>query len=213
MTTGNAVSAAGLAADRVSGSGGFSAVLLAGGRSRRMGRDKALLETGGRTLLEHQLATLRRLMPKEMILSCRSDQDYAPCGVRIVRDKHGDCGPLGAIASCLEESPSGRIVVLAVDMPAMTAAYLGTLLDFSPATVIPARAEGFIEPLAAVYAREFLPHALQSLSRREFAMGRSIRSAIAQGSAIARPISPDEEPLFANWNTTGSTFGTKTAEP
>ncbi|HRJ71565.1 MAG TPA: molybdenum cofactor guanylyltransferase, partial [Terrimicrobiaceae bacterium] len=179
----------------------FSAVLLAGGHSRRMGRDKALLEIGGRTLLDHQLATLAELGAGEILLSCRAGQDLAPRNARMVHDRHGDCGPLGAVASCLAAACSDRIVVLAVDMPAMTPGFLQRLLAHGPESVIPARADGFFEPLAAVYSRGLLPSALQSLQRGEFSMRAWIRPALAQGLAATYPIAPEEESLFANWNT------------
>lgn len=208
----DAISAAVHPPDRAAMTDAFSAVLLAGGHSRRMGRDKALLDAGGRTLLEHQLATLQRLNPAEVLLSCRCDQDYPACGVRIVRDKHVDCGPLGAIASCLEECQTNRLIVLAVDMPAMTAAYLRELLGFGPASVIPEQAGGRLEPLSAVYSRALLPSARECLARRDFALRPWIRSALALGSALACPVPSDQAPLFTNWNTANSTFGTKMAQ-
>ena len=182
------------------GLGSFSAVLLAGGHSRRMGRDKAMLEIGGRTLLDHQLATLAELGAGEILLSCRADQDLAPQNARRVHDRHGDCGPLGAVASCLAEATLDRIVVLAVDMPAMTAGFLQGLLSLGPGSVIPSRTDGFLEPLAAVYSRELLPSALTCLGRGDFSMQSWIRPALAHGMAATYPIAPDEESFFANWN-------------
>ena len=73
----------------------FAATLIAGGRSRRMGTDKAFLDWRGRPLWEHQLEKLRALAPSRVMLSCRSDQFFPPLtDSQPVHDQWPDCGPL-----------------------------------------------------------------------------------------------------------------------
>src|SRR5438477_277515 len=121
-----------------------SAVLLAGGKSSRMGRDKAALIVDGEPLWQRQLATLRATQPAELFISGKSDGPYANCGVEILADEFPDCGPLGGITTALRRCTSERLLVLAVDLPAMTAEFLRTLLDESQRT-----AAGVIPSVAA----------------------------------------------------------------
>ena len=111
-----------------------AAVLLAGGKSSRMGRDKFALPVNGEPLWQHQLAVLRATEPAELFISGKSDGPYADCGVEILADEIPDCGPLGGIATALRRCTSDFLLVLAVDMPAMTATFLRTLLDESQRT-------------------------------------------------------------------------------
>src|SRR3954471_22198373 len=76
-----------------------TAVLMAGGRSRRMGRDKAELELGGRALWERQIEVLRALRPDALWVSGRAYGE-----VEAVADAWPDCGPLGGLASVLQRA-------------------------------------------------------------------------------------------------------------
>lgn len=88
--------------------------VLAGGRSTRMGRDKALLEFAGRPLVQHAVLKLRRLTDDVSILSDRSElAAFAP----LVPDLRVGCGPLGGIEAALAHTRHDWILVLPVDMP------------------------------------------------------------------------------------------------
>src|SRR6476659_3626346 len=100
----------------------FTAVLLAGGRSTRMGRDKASLPYAGGALWEHQLATLRSTGAGEVCISGPRHGPYASCGLPILEDRTPNVGPLAAIETALPRAP--YVVVLAIDMPAMRADFL-----------------------------------------------------------------------------------------
>ncbi|MEP6937964.1 MAG: NTP transferase domain-containing protein, partial [Chthoniobacterales bacterium] len=79
----------------------FSAVVLAGGKSLRMGCDKALLPFGGHRLLEHQLATLRATGATEIFVSAREAEHYSWAGMPIVCDEISDAGPLAGLCATL----------------------------------------------------------------------------------------------------------------
>ena len=143
----------------------FAAVLLAGGQSRRMGRDKALLPLpDGRLLWQRQLDVLRALEPAELFISGPARPGF-PADVPTVGDIGPTMlGPLGGIAAVLATMRSARLLVLAVDLPMMTAAFLRGLLRHDPSQTqgaIPQAADGFFEPLAAIYPRTALPVALE----------------------------------------------------
>jgi molybdopterin-guanine dinucleotide biosynthesis protein A len=110
-----------------------------------MGCDKSALLVKGGPLWRHQLATLRATNPAELFISGRSDGPYADCGVEILADEFPDCGPLGGIATALRRCKSDQMLVLAVDMPAMSAVFLRALLEQSrrqAAGIVPEVAAG-----------------------------------------------------------------------
>ena len=95
--------------------------VLAGGRSSRMGRDKALIELAGKPLIEHAVKKLRRVCKGVCALSANPElAQYAP----LVRDIHPDCGPIGGMEAALAHSLYDWNVFLAVDMPFLPTAYI-----------------------------------------------------------------------------------------
>jgi len=95
--------------------------VLAGGKSSRMGRDKALLELAGRPLAWHAVAKLRRVCADVQILS--SSPELAAIAP-LVRDMHPGCGPLGGLETALGHSWHEWNLILPVDMPFLPSAFL-----------------------------------------------------------------------------------------
>jgi molybdopterin-guanine dinucleotide biosynthesis protein A len=180
----------------------FSAVLLAGGQSTRMGRDKALLPAPGSDLLlwRRQLHTLEELNPEELFWSGPPRPELPP-ELRPVADEAEKAGPLAGISACLQLLHSDLLVVLAIDLPYMNAAFLKSLLTrcaFSRGAV--GRHGGFFEPLAAVYPKELRPLAVEHLAQKRFAMQDLIREALSRGLLEAFPLGEKDVPLFKNLN-------------
>lgn len=149
----------------------FSAVILAGGKSSRMGRDKAFLDAGGQTLLARQIAVARAAGAEEIFISGRGDTDYAAFPGRVLHDRLPDAGPLGGVEAALTRAAHPLLLVLAVDLPEIQAALLGELAGHctSGTGVIP-RVQGALEPLAAFYPRAARPLARRLLRRKQFAV-------------------------------------------
>jgi molybdenum cofactor guanylyltransferase len=136
----------------------YIAAVLAGGRGRRMGADKASLEIGGRSVLERVLDCLMDIFTK--ILLVVQDENYnTPAGygerLKVVVDVLPGKGPLGGIYTALEHSPAPYVFVIACDMPYPSCDLIHCLLAEAPGrdAVVPRRGE-YIEPLFAVYSRE-----------------------------------------------------------
>ncbi len=200
-----------------------AAVLLAGGKSSRMGRDKSALLINGEPLWQRQLSVLRATEPAELFISGKRDGPYANCGIEILTDEFPDCGPLGGIATALHRCKSERLLVLAVDMPAMTATFLLTLLAESQRItkgIVPSVAahkigsgnpvrsissplakDARLEPLAAVYPRTALATAVECLRTDELKLEAFIRKLEEQRLMIVLPVAETDVALFANWNT------------
>jgi len=140
-----------------------SAFVLAGGRSSRMGTDKAFVEFQGCTLLNRALDLVTGITPTVHIVGSR--ERFGAFG-DVVEDEIPDHGPLGGIHAALRASPSDRNLIVAVDMPFVTAAFLQYLLTEdkrSEAAVTVPRAAGNWQPLCAVYRRAFAVRAESAL--------------------------------------------------
>lgn len=99
----------------------LTGLVLAGGRSMRMGRDKALLPWGAATLLDHMLAILRDAGATRCLVSGARD------GYDAIADRYPDLGPVGGIASAAAALGPGRLLVVPVDMPLLDASMLKPL--------------------------------------------------------------------------------------
>ena len=138
--------------------GTVTTIVLCGGRSRRLGRDKALEEVGGKGLIERVIERLAPLGAEiVLVTSERSRHLFSHLGLEIVTDDFPGRGPLGGIYSGLKASPGTHSLVVACDMPFLNSDLLGRLVELAPGhdVVIP-RLEGKVEPLHAVYSRALL---------------------------------------------------------
>lgn len=184
------------------GAQSFDAALIAGGRSRRMGRDKAFLDWGGRPLYAEQLRKLASLGPGRLFLSTRAEQDFPAYLGEVIRlrDEPGDLGPLGGLRSILAASSAERVLVLAVDLPSIGPDELRGLLAEGGGAV-PRGARGW-EPLVAVYPRR----PMLALVDDAIAAGRLRLQDLVEEAArhgIVRAIGVEDERPFANLNTPG----------
>jgi molybdopterin-guanine dinucleotide biosynthesis protein A len=142
--------------------------VLAGGKSSRMGEDKAFLEFGGQTLLVRALNVLGGVCDRVGIVGDPSK--FANCGAAkvesVVADIFPGCGPLAGIQSALAHSSTDLNLMLAVDMPFVTPELLTFLLAAAENTdavvTLPRTVKGF-QPLCAVYRRDFCVVAEQAL--------------------------------------------------
>jgi molybdopterin-guanine dinucleotide biosynthesis protein A len=134
-----------------------TAIILAGGPSRRMGTDKALLPIGSRCLIEHLYNQLLPWFDGVLISAAETDK-YAFLGARVVADEVPGCGPLGGIASGLATSDSEANFVIACDVPAVDMNFVKNMLSEARDcdAVIPRWRRGY-EPLFAVYKKSALP--------------------------------------------------------
>jgi molybdopterin-guanine dinucleotide biosynthesis protein A len=107
----------------------ISAVLLAGGKSRRMGEDKAAILFRNAPLWQIQLDLLRRLELEELFISAQTDPPWRPAEIQFVPDDQPSRGPLSGIAAALSRISTGHLLALAIDMPFMPESYLRRLCE------------------------------------------------------------------------------------
>jgi molybdopterin-guanine dinucleotide biosynthesis protein A len=197
-------------------SGSFAAALLVGGRSSRMGRDKALLEWKGRSLWREQARKLSELSPARLLLSCREEQglDAGSEHAETILDPPGNPGPLGAIARCLEVAGM-PLLVLAVDMPDMTAVFLRGLLSEwgGQESGLVGRSKYGFEPLAAIYPQRALLLLRDQIAIQNYRMQSALNILVEEGIMRVREVSQAELPLFRNANTPEEYAAWKTSAP
>lgn len=183
----------------------FNAVLLAGGKSTRMGLDKAYLqvEWGGASipLWERQLAVLQSITFEKLFISGPRKQGY-PASVTVLEDDWPDVGPLGGIATCLSKSQSAFLLVLAVDLPRIQPGFLRKLLARSVAGcgVVPAHQNRF-EPLIAVYPASALVPAIDQIRKRSYALQPFVARLLENRLVRSYRVEASEQDQLENWNT------------
>lgn len=141
--------------------------MLAGGRSSRMGRDKALVELAGRPLIAWALDALRGAGLTARIAGAKTDlSTFAP----VVQDETADTGPLGGLCSAIKVAQADLAAFLPIDLPLIPASLIGVLIEdahLTGAAVTVPSLNGFAQTFPAVVRREALT-ALQ----RELDAGR-----------------------------------------
>lgn len=133
-----------------------SAAVMAGGKSRRMGRDKAWLDLGdGRPIVQHAVDVLREVADEVFLVA--NDERYRTLGLRVVPDRFPDGGALGGIATGIGAAAHDRVLVAACDMPFLRADIFRLLVERSEGwdAVVP-RIGDEIEALHALYTKACL---------------------------------------------------------
>jgi len=157
----------------------LTAFVLAGGRSTRMGADKAFVLLDGQTLLSRALDLARSATAEVRVVGDPAKfAAFAPT----VKDLFPNCGPLGGIHAALRSSRTDLNLILAVDLPFVSPKLLRYLIGRArshPAAVTVPQADQRYQPLCAIYRRAFLEHAEKSLQQGQY----KIDAAFAAGHA------------------------------
>jgi molybdopterin-guanine dinucleotide biosynthesis protein A len=157
-------------------------VLLAGGKSRRMGEDKRYLVVGEQTLLERGLAVLRSIF-QEVLVIIAQDSPPLDVGARVVRDLVPDCGSLGGLYTGLTQATTPYIFVVACDMPFLDPAVIAQFTNRrGSADIVMAKLSARLHPMHALYGKRCLPIVEQMIQAREL----KIQEMVSQASLRVR---------------------------
>lgn len=180
----------------------FSAVILAGGKSSRMGRDKAFLPYQGSPLIGRALDIVRGAGADEVLISGRAGQDFSATSCPVLLDLVPDCGPLGGIERALSVAKHPLVLVLAVDLPYMTPEFLRWLAArCSEATgAVPILSEQ-AEPLAAFYPKQARSILTRLMEAGQFGARGFVQSCVLEKLVCRAAVSQKYGACFANWNT------------
>lgn len=182
----------------------IAVIVLAGGQSSRMGRDKALLEIEGKSLLQRALEVAALVTPQVYVLTAWPDRYRSTLTEQsqFLVEYNPGSGPLVALTQGLTEIAADWILLLACDLPLLDAQIIqnwaNQLTDFPPSTlaVVPYQNSRW-EPLCGFYRQQSLP-SLQSFTNKG---GRSFQAWLNQISAIPLPVSEPEAVMLSNCNT------------
>ena len=140
-----------------------SAAIMAGGKSRRMGQDKAWIELDGEPLIARVAGVLAQVADEVIVVA--NDPKYGSLGLRVVRDRYPDGGALGGIATGVSAATHDTVLVAACDMPFLSAEMWRAILAHAgEADVVIPRVGGEYETLHALYTKACLPHMARAVA-------------------------------------------------
>lgn len=182
----------------------LSAVILAGGESRRMGRDKAWVEFGGTPLLKLAVEKARQLGINEIFISGRAGEDYSALKCPVLFDLEPGLGPIGGIERGLHACRSSLLLVLAVDLPRMSLSLLRRLRKVCDRLTgaVPSW-NGQLEPLAAIYPKRCHTFAFAAIAKSQNSARDFASACLLQRAVRAYPVMCGEASDFSNWNRPG----------
>jgi len=145
----------------------MTGVLLAGGKSRRMGPDKRFLELEGRTLLERALSVLESLFSEVIVVVAEPVLRLSGLRHQVVTDLVPNCATLGGLYTGLSSAAQGRIFAAACDMPFLNQSVIKWMAKLDRnADVVMAQLANGLQPMHAVYSKACLPHLERMLNAR-----------------------------------------------
>ncbi|MFT5102761.1 MAG: molybdopterin-guanine dinucleotide biosynthesis protein A [Candidatus Latescibacterota bacterium] len=172
-------------------------IILAGGKSSRMGRDKGLLALNGRTFMSHIIEALEPVVNDIIIVSNNSDYDIYK--LKRIADILKDSGPLAGLYTGLFHSETENNIVLSCDVPLINTAVLNILIEGfeTEKDVIHIKSEEKNMPLIAIYKKKCMPHFLKRLHDGE----RRLQTAIDNINTKSIPLEPAMQRFVKNINT------------
>lgn len=190
-------------------SGQLTGAVLAGGQSRRMGRDKATLGHDGRPMWERQAGVLRAAGAD--VIAVVRQPGQAPLGlpedVLLWHDTVTDAGPLAGLHTALSQSRTLLVAVLAVDMPRIDSWWFQWLGSFCGSNIgaVACRPDGLHEPLAAIYPRTAMMETAPRLDRSDRSLQSLAIALMSRHLMRSVPLPANELWRVANWNTPADT--------
>ncbi len=155
-----------------------SGVLLAGGKSRRMGEDKRYLAVGEQTLLERGLEVFQSIF-QEVLVVIAQDSPPLRIDARVVRDLVPDCGSLGGLYTGLMQATTPYIFVAACDMPFLNQAVIAQFTSRrATADIVIAKLDGRLHPMHALFSKRCVPALEQMIRARQL----KIQEIVSQSS-------------------------------
>ena len=165
------------------------AVILAGGKSSRMGSNKALLDFGGRPLISVLVDRIRPIT-NQILISSNDPDPYEFLNLPVIPDQYRGHGPLAGLHAAMLWKECSLYIVLACDLPNLQAPLLRKIAVLAKGydVAIPRTRDGLAHPLCAVYRRTCLPEVENSLLRGD----NKMIEILLQSSLSIRWVGPEE---------------------
>jgi len=182
-------------------SGKITGIVLAGGKSSRMGENKSLMKLNGKTMIEFSIEALSPLCEEVVISSDHQVYDFTGCAVW--PDEHKDQAPMVGIFSCLRKSKTDLNILLTCDMPMVSTELLEYLLANSGESdiTVPVQENGMVEPLCGIYKKGALDILEKCIEEGNFRMTDCITRSSHRLVTIGGKSPFDRTNQFLNINT------------
>lgn len=178
----------------------YTGIVLAGGKSSRMGMEKGLISWKGRTLAEQAIHTLLPHCTDIIISTNNSSYDFL--GYPVLRDDYVDSGPMGGILTCLIQSDTDQNLVIPVDTPNVTSGIYAQLLKYAGDydIIVPLDHDSRYQPLCAVFNRSVIPAMEEQISNRILGFAPLIKRVTAKEVPFRLNRDSYDEHTFININ-------------
>lgn len=174
----------------------YSGIVLAGGKSSRMGTDKSLLMLNGKPMIRYSIDALRPLCQEIIIVS--NGDHLEDLGYTVVADSIKDAGPVAGIHTGLLHSAYEKCIVLSCDLPNIDSILLQQLLNvYQDETTLIARCAEHIHPLVGIYHRSTVDVLEQFLEKGQ----RKLLDCLVELNACVHKFPDTMHQQFANINT------------
>jgi molybdopterin-guanine dinucleotide biosynthesis protein A len=179
----------------------ISAVLLAGGESRRFGQDKATFVFDGKPLWKRQLDTLAAVQPDELFVSARTDPSWRPNEIGFVQDAPPSRGPISGLVAAFSAMSGSHLLALAIDLPFMTSDCLRWLAkQIDPRSGIVPVVNGKLQPLVAIYPSRAAGIFEEGIKGPDWSLKSGVHELTLRGMTRDVDVPPENWRLFDNIN-------------
>ncbi len=147
----------------------ITGIILAGGASTRMGKDKGLCFYNNKELVQYSIDLLFPICDT-ILVSSSNVSEYSKFGYPVIVDTFKNIGPIGGIHSSLNQSKTTGNLIVSCDMPFLGADLLRTILSYSEIydIVVPEHTNSYLEPLAAYYSKSIIPIIEDSICNNDY---------------------------------------------
>lgn len=177
----------------------LTGIILSGGKSSRMGKDKGFCELENKPLVAYSIDILAPI--SSQIIIGANDDIYNNLGFGVIKDEIKNIGPIGGIYSCLKSSQTADNIIISCDMPLIPSELIEYILSAKAGydVVIPIF-RGFPEPLCAYYNKSIVPNLLVTIETKNYKLQDVLRNFKTNFLQINAQLSFYHENLFANIN-------------
>ena len=176
----------------------ITGIILAGGKSSRMGTDKGLLDFEGQSLIEYAISVIRPICNE--ILISTNQKGYEGYGFPIITDNFTDCGPIGGLEAALKASKTDWNVVISCDTPSLKVELFQEMIaQIKDQDVLIPSHENGIEPLAGIYHKRMSSTFKQKIDAKEYKLRKIIKACKIE-FFDSSPLLAQYPKLFVNLN-------------
>jgi molybdopterin-guanine dinucleotide biosynthesis protein A len=181
----------------------ITGIILAGGKSSRMGKDKGTCSFKNKPLVEYAIEALKPFCG-ELLLSANNIESYNKYTIEVVPDEISSIGPLGGMFTCLKKSKTRHNIILSCDTPFITMdliKYIIENIDSKNKIIAPLHRQNFIEPLCAYYSKDLIPVFEEFIENKNYKLLKILNSVELKTLRIDSSLGFYSPKLFNNLNT------------